>query len=54
MPHCDVKMVPFEVAVVYRPQAGRIAVVYFTRAIDSAGLKSECPVGTQVLSADEC
>jgi hypothetical protein len=54
MPHCDVKMVPFEIAVVYRPQAGKIAVVYFTRAIDSAGLKSECPVGTQVLSADEC
>ena len=37
MPLCDVKMVPFDVAVVYRPKAGKLAIVYMTRATDSAG-----------------
>ena len=52
MPLCDVKMVPFECGVVYRPRAGSLAVVYFVRTIDDAGLKGSMPMGGKVGSAE--
>ena len=48
MPLCDVNMVPFECGVVYRPRAGSLAVVYFVRTINDAGLKGSMPMGGKV------
>jgi len=47
-PHCDVKMVPFDVAVVYHPRKGELATVFFVRSIDEKGLKTELPLGEAV------
>lgn len=53
LPFADTKMVPFDIGVVYRPKAGKTAVVFFVRSIDAAGIKIELPVGAQVPCAEE-
>jgi len=47
-PHCDTKMVPFDVAVVYRPRKDEHAVLCFVRSVDESYLKEELPVGKKV------
>ena len=52
MPHCDVGMVPFDVAVVYRPRAGELAVVFFVRSCKREDLQALCPIGDELASAE--
>jgi hypothetical protein len=52
-PHCDVKMVPFDCAVVYRPRAGQLAAAFFVRSLSRAGIQAELPMGGMVASAEE-
>jgi len=53
LPHADCKMIPFDIAVIFRPKAGKTAVTYFVRNVDEAGLKAECPVAGMVTSAED-
>lgn len=53
LPHCDTKMVPFDIAVVYRPTKGRLAVVYFVRSVNRSGLVAELPMGAVVPTPDQ-
>ena len=48
MPHCDIAMVPFEFAVVYRPRAGQLALACFVRSCGSEELEAGLPVGDKV------
>ena len=52
LPHSDVKMVPFDICVVFRPRAGELAATFFVRSIDEEGLKTEMPVGDAILTAE--
>lgn len=54
LPLCDVKMVPFEVGVVYRPRAGEIAVTFFVRSLDRDTILKTMPMEKLVPSAEEC
>jgi len=53
IPHCDVNMIPFNIAVVYRPRSGELAVAFFVRNVDSKGIMSGLPVGDLVPSAEQ-
>jgi len=33
MPHSNVSLVPFNIAVIFRPKAGKLAVTFFVRSI---------------------
>lgn len=52
-PHCDTGTVPFDVAVVYRPRKGELAVVYFVRNIDRAGIVAQLPMGGVVPTPEQ-
>ena len=54
LPHCDVRMVPFDVAVVYRPKRGQRAIVFFVRSVGRDQLVTECPVGSIVPVPENC
>lgn len=54
MPHCDTNMVPFDIAVVYRPKKGKLALALFVRSCTSADLKADLPVGKLISSAESC
>mmetsp|Transcript_43790 Transcript_43790/g.51284 ORF Transcript_43790/g.51284 Transcript_43790/m.51284 type:complete len:209 (-) Transcript_43790:76-702(-) len=51
VPHLNVSMVPFDLAIIYRPNKGMTAVTYFMRSVDAEGLKSECPIGEEIVCA---
>eukprot|EP00658_Telonema_sp_P-2_P085658 TRINITY_DN9808_c0_g1_i1.p1 TRINITY_DN9808_c0_g1~~TRINITY_DN9808_c0_g1_i1.p1 ORF type:complete len:321 (+),score=53.43 TRINITY_DN9808_c0_g1_i1:392-1354(+) len=53
IPHCDESTVPFDVAVVYRPRAGQLAVACFVRSVNGAELKAGCPLGGSVSCAED-
>jgi hypothetical protein len=53
MPHCDVKMVPFNITVVYRPRAGQLAVAIFSRKVPADVLVAQMPLGSPVINADQ-
>jgi hypothetical protein len=53
MPILDVKMVPFDCAVVYRPRAETLAVVYFVRSMNEAAIVENLPMGPKVGSAEQ-
>lgn len=53
LPHCDVKMVPFDVCVVYRARKGRLGVCFFTRTLGSReGIAGLVPVGGVLENAE--
>ena len=52
LPFCDLGMVPFDVAVVYRPRAGERAVLFMVRACSREDLETLCPLGAEVDSAE--
>ena len=47
-PHCDTKMVPFDIAVVYHPRRDELAVLCFVRSVNESTLEEELPVGKKV------
>jgi len=53
LPHCDISMVPFDIAVVYQPKAGQIAVTFFVRSTQSQGLKEHCPIGNLIPTPEQ-
>jgi len=53
MPHCDINMVPFDIAVVYRPRAGELAMTFFVRSVGTEGIKADCPVGSLIRSPED-
>ena len=54
MPILDVKMVPFDCAVVYRPRPETLAVVYFVRSMSETAIIDTLPMGPKVGSAEAC
>ena len=52
VPHCDIKMVPFDVAVLYRPRANDLAVTFFVRSCSSDEIEANIPIGKEIYSAD--
>ena len=52
-PYCDANMVPFDVAVVYRPKRGKLAVACFVRSASREELKAGCPIGASVSCAED-
>lgn len=52
LPHTNCKMIPFDICVIFKAKAGRIAAAYFVRNIDEEGLKEECPVGKMMKNAE--
>jgi len=51
LPHKDCTTCYCDLAVVFKPKKGKIAAVYFTRAVDAAGIEAECPVGDKFTTA---
>jgi len=45
-------MIPFDLAVIFKPKAGKLAVTYFVKNIDERGLKVECPVAGPIENAE--
>jgi len=50
LPHTDCKMIPFDICVVFRPKANKLAAAFFVRNIDQKGLEVELPVGLEMSS----
>lgn len=54
LPHCDVNLVPFDIAVIYRPKAGEIAITYFVRNMGkSEDIQKNSPVGDKITCAEK-
>jgi len=43
-------MIPFDICVVFRPKANKLAAAFFVRNIDQKGLEVELPVGLEMSS----
>lgn len=52
-PVSNLKFVPFDVSIVYRPRANQIAVASFCRRVDVHGLEKNMPTGGVVKNAEE-
>lgn len=53
IPVCNVTMVPFDCAVVYRPKANQLAVACFVRSVAADELEAEFPVGSKISCAED-
>jgi hypothetical protein len=53
VPVCNVSLVPFDCAVVYRPRANQLAVACFTRSIGAKELEAEFPIGSKISCAED-
>lgn len=54
VPHLDEDKIFADIALIYRPRAGELAMAFFVRRTDKEGLVAECPLGEAVGTAEDC
>merc|ERR1712196_259193 len=52
LPHSNPKLIPFDIALPFRPRAGETAVAFFVRSCGLDVLQAECPLGSKIVSPE--